>query len=192
MEGLQQLQGRSHPWTANSCGRGSHNVIENDPLERITGCVVLCVCVIFSFLKPSRLLNSDQTCTVRLPDAAPASDTSSVSISSSELCRLLPLPCSRRCWAAVATQFLTVTLPSAANQLPASHSPSFKTQSLVQLPLSPPACGAVRGCDSSNAQRGTYSKGDWFYSIDLHSHAPRPSLPSSRCSHQAAPSPSPI
>lgn len=72
---------------------------------------------------------------------APLADCEPVHISSSELCCLLPPTPSHRYWAAVATQFLTVTLPSAANQLPASQSPSFKTHKPPQLP----ACG---GCDS--------------------------------------------
>lgn len=68
----------------------------------------------------------------------------SVYISSSELCRLLPPTSSQRYWAAVATQFLTVTLPSAANQLPASQSPSFKTHSLYHGSPQLRACGAMR------------------------------------------------
>lgn len=52
------------------------------------------------------------------------------------ICRLLPPTPSQRDRAAVATQFLTVTLPSAANQLPAPPGPSFQTPS---PPLRSPA-----------------------------------------------------
>ncbi|KAI9532541.1 hypothetical protein NQZ68_031243 [Dissostichus eleginoides] len=69
-------------------------------------------------------------------------ETSSVFVSSTGLCRLLPPTLSQRYGAAVATQFLTVTLPSAANQLSALQSPSFRLS-----PPRPPACGAAPGVD---------------------------------------------
>lgn len=55
----------------------------------------------------------------------------------SERRRLLPPTSSQRYWAAVATQFLTETLPSNANQLP-SQSPSFKTtRPISHFPAAP-------------------------------------------------------
>ena len=67
---------------------------------------------------------------VSRPNAGSRCQRRTVCVSSSKLCCLLPTTSSQRYWAAVATQFLTVTLPSTANQLPASQSPSFKAHSL--------------------------------------------------------------